>query len=64
MSNDNGSKTQSKRKYVSCPNCSTILLQGELVKNTIVKCSNCNHLIFVEVENGRTVAKEQMQDKE
>lgn len=47
------------RKYISCPTCSTTLLQGELVKNTIVKCSKCNHLIFVEIENGRTTAKQQ-----
>lgn len=45
-----------KRVYVSCPYCSTTLLQGELVKNTIVKCEGCHQRIIVEIENGKTSA--------
>lgn len=44
------------RAYVCCPYCSTVLLQGELVKNTIVKCENCHQRIIVEVEDGKTSA--------
>lgn len=52
------------RKYVSCPICSKVLLQGELVKNTLVKCENCHRRIFVEIENGRTVANIYNAEKE
>lgn len=45
------------RFYVCCPFCSNTLLQGELVKNTIVKCENCHQRIIVEIENGKTSAK-------
>lgn len=45
------------RMYVSCPICSTTLLQGELVKNTIVKCEGCHQRIVVEIEDGKTSAK-------
>lgn len=45
------------RMYVSCPICSTTLLQGELVKNTIVKCEGCHQRIVVEIEEEKTSAK-------
>lgn len=44
------------RVYVSCPYCSKTLLQGEFVKNTIVKCETCHQRIIVEIENGKTSA--------
>lgn len=52
------------RKYVSCPICSKVLLQGELVKNTLVKCENCHRRIFVEIENGKTIANIYNAEKE
>lgn len=45
------------RMYVSCPICSTTLLQGELVKNTIVKCEGCHQRILVEVNKGKITAE-------
>ena len=53
---DNTKDIKSKRLYVCCPHCSKVLLQGELVKNTIVKCENCRRRIFIEIEDGKTVA--------
>ena len=53
---DNTKDIKSKRLYVCCPHCSKVLLQGELVKNTIVKCENCRRRIFIEIEEGKTVA--------
>ena len=52
-------ETQEKKKnltraYVCCPYCSTILLQGESVKNTVVRCENCHQRIVVEIESGKT----------
>ena len=44
------------RFYVSCPICSSVLLQGEYVKNTIVKCEGCKQRIIVNIENGHTSA--------
>ena len=44
------------RAYVCCPNCSKLLLQGELVKNTIIKCENCRRRILVNIEDGKTSA--------
>lgn len=49
-------KNNPTRAYVCCPLCSTTLLQGELVKNTIVRCENCHQRIIVEIEEGKTSA--------
>lgn len=53
---DNTKELESKRLYVCCPHCSKVLLQGELVKNTVVKCENCRRRIFIEIEDGKIVA--------
>lgn len=50
-------KNKQSRAYVCCPICATLLLQGELVKNTIVKCEGCHQRIVVEIENGKTMSK-------
>ncbi len=50
-------KPVSVRKYVCCPNCGTILLQAEIINNSVTKCSNCEHKVFIEIDNGRVVTK-------
>ncbi|GEM_PF-2958841 len=57
MSQEKLTNRNNNRMYVSCPICSTTLLQGELVKNTIVKCEGCHQRIVVEIEDGKTSAK-------
>lgn len=44
-----------KRLYVSCPICAKILMRGEEIKNTLIKCHNCRNTILVELYKGKII---------
>ncbi len=45
------------RTFACCPVCSKTLIQAELVKNAVIKCEGCKNHIFIEIENGKAIAK-------
>lgn len=51
-------KNESKRRYISCPNCAVTLMQAETVKAGIIKCPQCHKRISVEIINGKVITDE------
>ena len=51
-------KKQSNQKFACCPCCGTIVIQGEIVKNAIVKCPNCKHKIIVNISQTNVSTQE------
>ena len=49
-------KDLSKRLYVSCPICSTMLMQAHIIDDGIIKCERCHKKIWIEIKDGKVTS--------